>query len=349
MATTRPSRAAQPARAVRPNRATERRARQASEQRTERRVYLAAAVVGIAVVLIVAVGVLLTVVMPPRTKVVTVGSRTFTAADVAVRAKYAVVGEQNSAVSSNPDAIIPTLMREETLRQKVGDLGVSASDDDLKAELRKRVGTPADQSDDVFRAAYDRYIETLPVSRAEFEEIARAEVLRTKTVDSFKAKVGEKGPQLHLLAVASQDKQKLDEMRTAVAAGKDFAAEAVVRGFVKEPAQADLAWFDPQSLPDRISPVRDLKAGELSEVFMDDQTGGYFLALAAERSDDRAYDDTVKTQVANRQFLEWVKVQEAALAGEPSLTGGAKTWVVRQVREALAEAQRRAQAQQAAK
>lgn len=349
MATTRPSRAAQPARAVRSSRATERRARQASEQQTERRVYLAAAVVGIAVVLIVAVGVLLTVVMPPRTKVVTVGSRTFTAADVAVRAKYAVVGEQNNAVSSNPDAVIPTLVREETLRQKAGDLGVSASDDDLKAELRKRLGTPNDQSDDVFRTAYDRYLGTLPISRMEFEEIERAAVLRTKAVDSFKSKVGEKGAQLHLLAVTSRDKQKLDDMRAAVAGGNEFIAEAVARGLVKDSAQADLAWFDPQSLPDRISPVRDLKAGGLSEVFMDDQTGGYFFAQVIERSDDRAYDDTVKTQVANRQFLDWLKAQEAELAGESSLSGSAKTWVERQIRDALKAAQRRTQAQQAAK
>lgn len=313
----------------------------------ERRIYLAAAVVGIAVVLIVAAGVLLTVVMPPRAKVVTVGSRTFTAADVAVRAKYAAVGEQNSAVSSNPDAVIPTLVREEVLRQKAGDLDVSVSDDDLKAELRKRVGTPDDQSDDVFRASYDRYLETLPISRAEFEEIVRAAVLRTKAVDSFKAKVGEKGPQMHLLAVASQDKQALEEMRAAVAGGADFAEQAAARGLVKEAAQADLAWYDPQSLPDRISPVRDLKAGELSEVFMDDQTGGYFLARVVERSDDRAYDDTVKTQVANRQFLDWVKAQEEALAGESSLTGTAKTWVERQVSDALKEAQSRARAQAA--
>ncbi len=329
--------------------AAERRARQASEGRTERRIYLAAAIVGVAVVLIVAVGVLLTVVMPPRATVVTVGSRTLTASDVAVRAKFAVAGESNSAAVANPATVIPTLVREETLRQKAGDLGVSVSDDELNAELRKRVGTPDDQSDDAFRTAYDRYLALRPVSRAEFEEIVRAAVLRTKTVDSFKAQVGEKGPQLHLLVVAGQDRQKLDEMRTAVASGKDFKAEAVARAFVKDPAQADLAWFDPQSLPDRISPVRALKAGELSEVFMDDQTGGYLLAQAVERSDERAYDDTVKAQVANRQFLDWVKSQEAAIAGEPSLSGTAKAWVERQVKDAVAAANRRAQAQQAAK
>lgn len=313
----------------------------------ERRIYLAAAIVGLAVAAIVAAGVLLTVVLPPRAQVVTVGSRTFTASDVAVRAKYAAVVESNSAAASNPAAVIPTLVREETLRQQAGELGVSVSDDDLKAELRKRVGTPADQPDEVFRAAYARYAERLPISRTEFEEIVRATVLGTKAIDSFKVNVPEKGPQIHLLAVAAQSRAKLDEMRAAVAAGKDFKEEAVARGLVKDAAQADLAWFDPASLPDRISPVRDLKAGDLSEVFMDDQTGGYLLAQAAERSDERAYDDTVKGQVAGRLFQDWVKAQEATLAGESSLSGNAKTWAEKQVRGALAEAQRRAQAQQA--
>lgn len=349
MATTRPSRAAQPARAARPGRFAERRARLETEARVERRVYLAAAIVGIVVALIVSAGVVLTVVMPPRAHVVTVGSRTLTAADVAVRARYAAITEANSAVASSAAAVIPTLVREEVVRQQAGELGVSVSDDDLKAELRKRVGIADEQADDLFWPKYDEYRKTLPVSRDDFETIVGASVLRTKAVEAFKTKVGEKGPQLHLFAVSTQNRQKLDEMRTAVASGKDFATEAVARGLVKEAGQADLAWFDPQSVPDRISPVRDLKAGELSEVLMDSQTGGYILAQAAERSDDRAYDDTVKSQIANRQFQDWAKAQESALAGEPSLAGAAKTWVERQVKNALKDAQRRAKAQQASK
>ena len=330
-------------------RVAERRARQANEGRAERRVYLAAAIVGIAVVLIVAAGVILTVVLPPRSTAVKVGPRTFTASDVAVRAKYAVVGESNNAAVSDPASVIPTLVHEETLRQKAGHLGVSVSDDELKAGLRKRVGTPDDQSDEAFRTAYDRYLKVLPISRAEFEEIVGAALLRTKVVDAFKATVEEKGPQLHLLAIAAQDRQKLEEMRTAVVAGKDFKDEAAARALVKDPAQADLAWFDPQSLPDRISRVRNLKAGETSEVFTDEQTGSFVLAQVVERSEDRTYDDTVKGQVANRQFQDWVKSEEAALAGKPSLSDTAKAWIGRQLKDTLAEANRRAQAQQAAK
>ncbi len=350
MATTRPSRAAQPARAPQPSPAARRRAREADEGRLERRVYLLAAIIGAVVLVIVAAGVILTVVMPPRAKVVTVGSRTFTASDVAVRAKFAAVGESNNGAATDPGAVIPILVREETLRQKAGDLGVSVSDDDLKAELRKRVGVADDVTDDAFRTAYDRYLEALPISRGEFEEIARAAVLRTKSVDAFQAKVGEKGPQIHLFAVASTDKQKLADMRAALVAGKDFKAEAMERGLVKDPAEADLAWFDPQSIPDRIAPVRDLKAGELSEVLADEQTGGFFLAQVVERSADRAYDETVKGQIANRQFTEWAKGQETAIASaNPSLSGTAKAWTQRQVKGAVTEANRRAQARQAAK
>lgn len=348
MATTRPSRAAQPARPARPMRVAERRARQVNEGRAERRVYLAAAVVGVAVALIVVAGLVLTVVLPPRANVVTVGSRTFTASDVAVRAKYAIVGESNSLVLSDPAAIIPTLLREETLRQKAGHLGASVSDDDLKAELRKRMGTVADSPDVVFLTSYNRYLELLPISRAEYEEIVRAAVLRTKVVEAFKATAGEKGPQLHLLAVAAPDRAKLEDMRTAVASGKDFKAEAAARAFVTDPAQADLAWFDPQSLPDRIAAVRDLKAGEVSEVILDTQSGGFFLAQVVERSEDRPYDDTVKAQVANRQFEEWVKSEQTSLAGTPSFSDTAKAWVIRQLKDTLADANRRAVAQQAA-
>ncbi|TAK74801.1 MAG: hypothetical protein EPO16_10195 [Dehalococcoidia bacterium] len=349
MATTRPSRAAQPAPAVRPVRAAERRARLASEGRIEQRVYLAAAVVGIAVALIVVAGIVLTVVLPPRSKVLTVGPRTFTAADVAVRAKYAIAGESNRLVVSDPASIIPTLLREETLRQKAGHLGVSVTDEELKAELRKRMGTAEGQPDEAFQTAYNRYLEILPISRAQYEEIVSTAVLRTKVIEAFKATVPATGPQLHLLAVAGPDRAKLEDMRTAVTSGKDFKSEAVARGLVTDPSRADLAWFDPASLPDRIARVRDLKAGETSEVILDTQSGSFFLAQVVERSEDRAYDDTVKGQVANRQFDEWVKSEEASLGGTPSLSGTARAWVTRQLKGTLADANRRAQAQQAPK
>lgn len=311
----------------------------------ERRIYLAAAVIGAAVLLIVAAGVVLTVILPPRAKVVTVGSRTFTAAELAMRAKYAVIQEGNEAAVSDPATVIPAMVREEVLRQKAGELGVSVSDDDLKAELRKRLGLAPEKSEEEFQAAYDRLIERLPISRSDYEEIVRTSLMGTKAIESFKAKVPEKGPQIHLLGATSPDRQKLEDLRTAVAAGKDFKTEAAARGLVKEAAQADLQWFDPASLPERIRPVRDLAAGQLSEVFMDDPTAGYFLAMVAERVDDQPYDESVKSQIANRLYQDWAKEQEAALVGPSSLSGNAKTWVEKQVKDALADAQRRSQAE----
>ncbi|MSQ29406.1 MAG: hypothetical protein EXR68_02830, partial [Dehalococcoidia bacterium] len=116
MATTRPSRAAQPARATQPSPAARRRAREASEGRLERRIYFLAAIIGVVVLVIVAAGVILTVVMPPRSTVVKVGDREFTARDLATRLKYAVFVEQNSSVVTDPAGGIPVLTREELLR-----------------------------------------------------------------------------------------------------------------------------------------------------------------------------------------------------------------------------------------
>lgn len=328
---------------TRSSRAADRRARQANEDRSERRIYIAAAIVGVAVILIIAAGVILTVVMPPRATVAQVGDRTFTVRDLAVRAKFAAVAESNATAAIDPAVAIPLLTSEEVLRQKAGDLGASVSDEDMAKELRTRIGVAADATDDVFKAAYDRYLRIIPLSKDEYEHIVRTSALRKKVIESFKAKVPEKGPQLHLLGVSSPDRAKLDEMRTAVASGKDFGAEAVARGLINEPAQVDLAWFDPQSLPDRIAPVRDLKTKELSEVILDQGTGSYFLAQAAERVEDRVYEDAVKDQVATRQFQAWLKEQEAALVKPSTLSGTADSWVQRNVERGVADANRRSQ------
>lgn len=328
---------------TRSSRASDRRARQASEGRLERRIYLAAAIVGVAVVAIIAAGVILTVVMPPRATAAQVGDRTLTARDIAVRAKFAAVAESNTAAAIDPSVAIPLLTREEVLRQKVGDLGVSVSDEDMAKELRTRIGVAEDAAGDVFNAGYDRYLRIIPLSRNEYEHVVRAAVLRRKAVESFKTKVGEKGPQLHLFGVTSPDQKKLQEMRDAVAGGKDFTEEAVARGLVTQPAQADLAWFDPQSLPDRIAPVRNLKTKELFEVIFDQGTGSYFLDQVLERVEDRTYDDTVKDQVANRQFTGWMKEQETALVKPSTLSGTAESWVKRQVERGMTAANRRSQ------
>jgi hypothetical protein len=148
---------------------------------------------------------------------------------------------------------------------------------------------------------------------------------------------------MHLLAVSHADRGKVQALRDAVAGGKDFLAEAVAMGLVQEASQADLAWFDPQALPDRIAPVRDLKHGELSEVILDERTGSYFLAQAIERVEDRPYADTVKDQVANRQFTAWQKEQESALVKPAMLSSNAKAWIQRQVEGDVADATRRAQ------
>ncbi len=328
---------------TRPSRAATRRARQASEGRVERRIYLASAIVGVAVLAIVIAGVILTVVLPPREIVAQVGDRRFSARDLAVRAKFAAVAESNSTVVFDPAQVIPTLTREEVIRQKAGDLNVSVSDEDLQKAIRTRIGVAEDIPEDAFRASYERYLGIIPLSREEYEQIVRADALRTKATEVFKAQVPEKGPQIHLLGVSHADREKLQALRDAVAGGKDFKAEAAAAGLVTDPAQADLAWFDPQSLPERIASVRELKQGELSEVMLDDRTGSYFLAQAIERVEDREYDAAVKDQVANRMYTAWLAEQERALVLPSMMSGNAKAWVQRDVERAVAEATRRSQ------
>lgn len=350
MATTRPSRAAQPTRAARPNRVAERRAREASEGRAERRIYLAAAIIGLAVFVIVAAGVILTVVMPPRSTVVKVGDRSFTARELAIRVKHAVIVESNSALVTDPAGGVPILAREEVLRQKSGELGVSeVTDDDVVQAIRKRLGVAPEKSAEAFQADYAQFISARNYDRADFEYVVRAGVLREKATAAFKTKVPEAGPQLHIMGVSNPDPQKVEGLRAAVAAGKDFKAEAFARGLVEEPDQADLSWINPNGLPESLAPIGKLNAGDLSGVIVDPRTGTAFFAKVIEREESRKYAESMVDQVAGQMLLDWLKQQEAALVGPTTLTSTAKAWVERQVKDALAEAQRRAQAQQAAK
>ena len=350
MATTRPSRAAQSAHSGRPSRVAERRAREASEGRAERRIYLAAAVIGIAVAVIVAAGVLLTVVLPPRSTVVKVGDRSFTARELAVRVKRAVIVESNNALATDLAGGVPILAREEVLRQKSGELGVAeVTDDDVVQAIRKQLGVAPEKSEEAFRADYDQFIKARAYDRADLEYVVRAGVLREKATAAFKTKVPEAGPQIHILGASSPDRQKVEDLRAAVAAGKDFKAEAFARGLVEEPDRADLSWINPVGLPESLAPIATLNAGDLSGVIVDPNTGAFFLARVIEREESRKYAESMVDQIASQMLLDWLKQQEAALVGPTTLSSNARAWIERQVKDALAEASRHAQAQQAAK
>lgn len=328
---------------TRSSRAADRRAQQAAEGRTERRIYLAAAAIGGIVLALVVAGVILTVVLPPRSTVVKVGDRTFTARDLAVRVKYAALIEQNGSAATDPSVVIPALTRAEVIRQKSEELGVSSvTDEELNKVLRKKLSAAPDMPEADFQTGYQRYLKTIPVTRDQYESIVSGEALGQKAADSLKAKIPEAGPQVHLLGVPVSDRQKAEDLRTAVKSGKDFAQEAVSRGLA-QPEQIDLQWHDPASLPDLVKAIGDLKAGEVSEVIADDQAGGFFVAFMLEREENRKYDDAVKAEIANRQLLDWVKQQEASLVGPTTLSKSAESWVIRQVKSAIADATRRSQ------
>lgn len=335
---------------TRSSRAADRRAQQAAEGRTVRRIYLAAAAIGGIVLALVVAGVILTVVLPPRSTVVKVGDRTFTARDLAVRVKYAALIEQNGSAATDPRVVIPAWTRAEVLRQKSEELGVGAvTDEELNKQLRKKISAAPDSPEAEFQAGYERYLKTVPVTREQYEDIVRGEALGQKALDVFKAKLPEAGPQIHLLGVPVSDRQKAEDLRAAVKSGKDFAQEAVSRG-LGQADQIDLQWHDPASLPDLVKPLGDLKAGEVSEVITDDQAGGFFVAFMLEREENRKYEDAVKTEIANRQLLDWVKQQEASLVGPITLSKSAESWVIRQVKSAITEASRRsAEAQRTTK
>lgn len=111
-----------------------------SEDRRERLIYLGAGGILALVLLIVAVGVVLTVVLPPRAHVLTAGDREFNARQVADRAIY-LVSAGNGAAQQNPSQeAMNSLVNQEILFQAGAPLVGEISEQEVRDAIAQRLG-----------------------------------------------------------------------------------------------------------------------------------------------------------------------------------------------------------------
>ena len=114
--------------------------RSSNEDRQQRLIYLGVAGILGVVLILVAVGVVLTVILPPRAHVLTVGSSEFTARDVADRAIYLVSSGNGNAQQDPATEGMESLIGESILFQVGAGLVEEVTDEDVQDAIAQRLG-----------------------------------------------------------------------------------------------------------------------------------------------------------------------------------------------------------------
>jgi hypothetical protein len=134
---------------------------------------------------------------------------------------------------ANPDtlasiifATLQRLQREELVRQDTSRRGITASDEEIDARVRERLGVDADASREslAFALRGDLLISGLSVS--EYREIARAEVLERKLRASFQGAVPTSAEHADLSIIQVQTQETATQAKQRLDSGVAFAQVA---------------------------------------------------------------------------------------------------------------------------
>ena len=146
---------------ARQSKASHRREREARESVTHERVTLIALGVLVAVAIIVAIGVVWGLILPPRAHVLTVGNTEFNARAVADRAIFLTsgIGSSQPTADDPVSGAVEMLRRQEILLQigapQVGEITA----DDITAGIRKSLGVTPDVTAEAFQTQYRGFLE----------------------------------------------------------------------------------------------------------------------------------------------------------------------------------------------
>ncbi len=317
-----------------PSKAVHRRDQQARDAQTGERVTLIALGILLAVAILVGVGVVWGIVLPPRAHVLTVGSEEFTAADAEKRATFLVAG--NSSLTDDPaTAAVNMIKRDETLLQAGASEVGEITGDDLTKAIKKRLGAADDTDAKTYNVAYEEFLKGTNLDQATFERLVRAQVISERLGAKLQAAAGDSGPQYHLLGVTSRDQTKLKQFRDAVTGGADFTSTALSMGFAKTPQEVDVGWVVPPTtagfLKDVVQPEK-LQAGQTTEILAREGGLQFDVYRMAEREDKRAYTDDQKTEVGGRLVDAWIlEQQKDKVKVAEDISDGERRWILKRV------------------
>jgi len=320
--------------ASRQSKAFHRREQQTREERVRRLTFLGVGGVLALVGVIVVAGLIWGVWLPPREHVLTVGSRSFNAGQVADHAAFLVRTGNTNALGDPQVAMDDLVQREIMFQAGVAEVD-EVTDADVRAEISKRLGMAEDATDEQYGKALGDYLLTSGISRAEMESVFRFLVIDQRVRDKLKADLPESGDQLDLLRVATNDRSRAEAVRKAVLDGADLRDAAVTAGIYTDRSQAELGWFAPETLPEHVrDQVNALRVGGVSDVLDDVNRVGFEVYAIASRTTTEPYEPAVVDQLGALRFEHYVEAKREELGVTEDLSDSERTWILDQVRRA---------------
>ena len=221
-----------------------------------------------------------------------------------------------SQIAQNPQIamqIVSSDLEEEAiLLSSAHELGATASDDEVKAEIAKML-TLQGPDDPTFDSRLQEELKNINISETQFRDRARAAVLRTKAQEKFTAEVPATAESIHYREILLSDQAEADAIVAQIQGGADFAQIAGEKSddpSAKEDG-GDAGWAARGSLqPEREEKLFALEPGGLTTF----QNASQFIVYQLlEKQADRPVEESQKSAISANAYDKWLEEKRAAL------------------------------------
>ncbi len=199
-------------------------------------------------------------------------------------------------------ALNAALIEEALLLQFADELSVTASDDEVGAEIASRLGIEADDVN--FDARLEEELTRTGFSEEEYTELARSAVLVVGVRDSFASEVAESLPSVNYRQIQVADQETADDLVAQLDAGADFATLATENSLILDAAVGEAVWVPEGVLDEAEEAV--LFGLAVNEIMTFTTATAVVIYEVLEISDSREVAEDHRSTLGGAAYLDWL-------------------------------------------
>ena len=216
--------------------------------------------------------------------------------------------------SADPRIVLPTLSREliqeSLLLQFADERSVTASEDEVRAQIASRLGIEAD--DPNFDARLEEELTRTGLSEEQYTDLARGDVLAVSMLASFQSEVPDSLPSVNYRQIELEDQATADDLVAQLDEGADFATLAAQSpDTVSAAAGGERGWVPEGVLDGPAESV--LFSLEVNEITTFLSNSAVFIYEVLEKSDSQEVADEHRTALGGAAFREWLTEKEESV------------------------------------
>ena len=300
-------------------------------------------------------------VMPPRQLLVVVDDAKYTRGDLVklLRVQQEAASRTGSTFNAADEIFgsFNRLVEEEIIAQTAPSLGITVSEEEVEAEIRRilepsefqSAGKDSDQIEREFQERYASYLNSIQLDKAEHRKLMKTIILRGKMTRFIGDSVSAVAEHVNLYRIAIGQNDDIEVMyrkyedlldgRTEPEAFRK-AFKQIAKEFSRDDQEilrkgGELGWFPQGVIADYEFNFFDLEIGELGDPIPDVEApsgGGLFVFMVAERDPTRELDAPILNVLRGQALQDWLNEERKNHDIQVVFNDRIHSWMVKQLR-----------------